>query len=72
MVGVEMSSADLRWVDWERYSSRQDARMNLGGFVGTAVYEGPVASHLPLMLATGISHVGKACTFGNGKLRVSW
>ena len=69
---VELSSTDLRWVEWERYSSRQDARMNLGGFVGTAIYEGPVASFLPLMLTAGISHLGKACTFGNGKIQVSW
>ncbi len=69
---VELSSSDTRWVSWERYSSRQDARMNLGGVMGTAVYEGPVASFLPLILASGISHVGKACTFGNGKLRVWW
>lgn len=69
---VELIGRDFRWMDWERYSSRQDARMNLGGVVGTATYEGPVAPFLPLLLAAGIAHVGKACTFGNGKLRVRW
>ncbi len=31
---VETVTSDLRWVDWERYSNRQQTRMRLGGFVG--------------------------------------
>ncbi|MGE5617801.1 MAG: CRISPR system precrRNA processing endoribonuclease RAMP protein Cas6 [Sphingomonadaceae bacterium] len=69
---VRTADADLRWEDWERYSSRQDARMKLGGVVGTAVYEGRVVPFLPLLLAASIAHVGKACTFGNGRLEVRW
>jgi len=70
--GVRTAESHLRWYDWERYSSRQDARMKLGGIVGSATFEGEVAPFLPLLLAVGIVHVGKACTFGNGRLRVSW
>lgn len=70
--GVAMVESQLRWVDWERYSSRQDARMKLGGVVGIACYEGEVAPFLPLLLAVSAVHVGKACTFGNGRIAVNW
>jgi hypothetical protein len=69
---VELADSDLRWVDWERYSSRQDAHMKLGGVTGSATYEGLLAPFLPLLLAAGAVHVGKACTFGNGMIRVTW
>jgi len=69
---VETAATDLRWVDWERYSSRQETRMKLGGVVGSARYRGPVSVFLPLLLAAGVVHLGKACSFGNGKLRVRW
>ncbi|HHY32886.1 MAG TPA: CRISPR system precrRNA processing endoribonuclease RAMP protein Cas6, partial [Firmicutes bacterium] len=36
---VRLAALNTRWVDWERYSSRQDTRMKLGGLVGTATYE---------------------------------
>lgn len=69
---VRTAESSLRWVDWERYSSRQDARIKLGGVMGDATYEGEVLPFLPLLLAAGAVHVGKACTFGNGRLQVSW
>ncbi len=69
---VETVDSDLRWVDWERYSSRQDARMKLGGVVGSSTYQGPIAPFLPLLLAAGTVHLGKACTFGNGRMQVTW
>jgi hypothetical protein len=70
--GVRTAAAGLRWVDWERYSSRQDARMKLGGVMGTTTFEGDLGEFLPLLLAAGAVHVGKACTFGNGRLEVRW
>ena len=65
-------TADVRWVDWERYSGRQDTRMKLGGLVGSAVYEGPVGPLLPVLLGASVAHVGKACSFGNGRIAVEW
>ena len=70
--GVGLISSDLRWEEWERYSSRQDARMRMGGLVGSATYEGELGPYLPLLLSAGVVHVGKACTFGNGRMRVDW
>ncbi len=68
--GVRLAQHNTHWVDWERYSSRQDARMKLGGIVGTATYEFDApelaAFFLPWLLAGEYVHVGKGATFGLG------
>ncbi len=69
---IGVISRHVRWVDWERYSSRQDAHMKLGGLVGEVCYEGDVGPFLPLLMAAGVAHIGKACTFGNGRISVEW
>jgi len=68
---VRAAHMDTRWVDWERYSTRQEARMVLGGFVGQVTYEGDgLGEFLPLLLLGSLVHVGKACTFGHGWYQV--
>lgn len=64
---IETESSDLKWVDWERYSSRQNNRMRLGGFVGQITYKGSFDIFLPLLLLGQYTHIGKNCTFGLGK-----
>ena len=63
---VETVASDLRWVDWERYSSRQQTRMRLGGFVGQVTYRGDFTDFLPYLLLGTYTHVGKGATFGLG------
>ncbi len=65
-----MASADLRWLDWERWSQRQNAAMKLGGLVGTLTLEGDVAPFAPLLRAAEVLHAGKGATFGLGKVEV--
>lgn len=67
---VSKTADHTRWVDWERYSRRQDARMRLGGVVGQVTYRGDLAEFLPILKLGEIVHVGKACTFGMGKYRI--
>lgn len=64
---AKLVRANLSWMDWERYSSRQDSRMKLGGLVGKAVYAGVVPELLPWLCAGEWVHVGKAATFGLGR-----
>ena len=61
---------DLGWKDWQRYSSRQERKMSLGGVVGTIqLREVPPA--LRTLLTVGqMVHVGKNATFGLGKYRL--
>lgn len=64
---VHLVADETRWVDWERYSSRQDTRMKLGGIVGRAVYAGDFEPFLPLLVLGTYVHVGKNATFGLGR-----
>ncbi len=65
--GVRLVEDNTRWVNWERYSSRQDSKMNLGGVVGTVVYEGDLDEFIPLLRLGELVHVGKGAVFGMGK-----
>jgi hypothetical protein len=64
---------DLKWFDWERYSSRQRTTMRLGGLVGRVTFEGGLAPFRPLLAAGEVTHAGKGTSFGLGRYRmVSW
>jgi hypothetical protein len=67
---VRLVRSDVRWVDWDRYSSRQQTTMKFGGMVGDAVYEGGLEPLIPLLLAGEGVHVGRHCVFGNGRYTV--
>jgi hypothetical protein len=64
--GVRLAEVGTGWVDWERYSRRQRQRMNLGGLMGQATYEGEIGPFLPLLVLGELVHVGKGTVFGNG------
>ena len=67
---VSLTHDGTRWQDWTRYSSRQGAAMDLGGFVGEARYAGDLDGFLPLLLIGEYVHVGKNATFGLGRMRL--
>lgn len=69
MESVSMKK-DLGWKDWQRYSSRQDRKMNLGGVVGSTELEGLTAFHRTLLAVGQMIHAGKNATFGLGKYRL--
>ncbi len=69
--GVSTRQADLKWVDWERYSSRQNARMTLGGFVGAVTFEGDLEPFAPFLRLGEVVHVGKGTAFGLGKYSIA-
>ena len=63
---VELVESEVKWVDWSRRSARQKSTMNLGGFVGSAVYSGDFKPFEPWLALIPWLSVGKATTFGNG------
>jgi len=67
---VRLVKDGTRWVDWERYSSRQDNKVNMGGLVGRVEYEGYLDEFLPLLRLGELVHVGKGAVFGMGKYKV--
>ncbi len=68
---IETVASDLRWVDWERYSNRQQTRVRMGGFVGQVTYRGDFTEFLPYLLLGTYTHVGKGATFGLGQYRIA-
>jgi len=68
---VRLADAHTGWVDWERYSGRQEQRVKMGGLVGQATYEGDLHDYLPLLALGELVHVGKGTVFGNGQYRIA-
>lgn len=68
---ITTTHKDLRWMDWESYSARQDTRMKMGGFVGKVTFFGDMREYLPFILLGERVHVGKGSSFGLGKYEIS-
>ena len=64
---IKIKTCELRWVDWERFSSKQKTKMKFGGFRGKITYTGNLEKFLPLLLLGSHLHIGKSTTFGLGK-----
>jgi hypothetical protein len=67
---VRMTSCDLRPVEAERRSTRTGQRHPIGGFVGTAVYEGALGEFLPFLEAARWTGVGRQAVWGKGEISV--
>ncbi len=68
--GVKVKERNLKWYDWERYSSRQETKMKMGGFVGEISFEGDTGLFMDIIRAGEVLHVGKGTGFGLGKYDV--
>ncbi len=67
--GVVKESEDLKLIKRLRYSQTQEKKMNMGGLVGSVVYQGNITPFLDILLAAGEFGIGKNTTFGCGKFR---
>jgi len=65
---VRIVQDHLQWVDWRRYSFRQDQDMLMGGIVGSVTYEGKIGAYMPLIEFCSQVHLGKQTSFGLGKI----
>lgn len=63
-------SHDLRWMDWDRYSTRQQRGMPLGGMVGTCALRGDLTPFTLALEAGQWLHIGKNAVFGLGQYRL--
>jgi hypothetical protein len=68
---VDNADYSIRWVDWKRYSNRQEQAMLMGGMIGKAVYRGKLSEFMPLLRFCEKVHIGKQTTFGLGKIRLN-
>ncbi len=67
---IRLIRDDTKWTRWQRYSSRQDRRMEWEGIVGRATYEGDFAPFWKFLCFGQFVHVGHGATFGLGKYRI--
>lgn len=70
---VRLTRDGTKWTKWQRYSSRQERRMEWEGLVGRAIYEGGEGGFMPFwkFLKFGeFVHVGHGATFGLGKYAI--
>ncbi len=70
--GAQLMEASTRWHEIKRRSTRQGTDMNLSGLIGQLDYRLPDQRLLPWLKAASWCHVGKATSFGYGRLKVSW
>lgn len=68
---VRMTRCDLRQVDVSRLSSRTGQTHSLGGFVGSADYEGELTEFVPFLEAAYWTGVGRQTVWGKGEIRTS-
>ena len=65
--GVRVAGADLRWLDWDRWSQHQNAAMKLGGLVGSLTLEGDLSPIAPLLRAAEIPHAIKGAVLPSAR-----
>jgi len=69
---VRVTQSTISWLDWRRYSNRQEQAMLMGGMIGSITYSGKLSEYLPLIKFCEQVHVGKQTTFGLGKITAKW
>lgn len=67
---VAITERRLRHTDWQRYSNRQGAKIDMSGFTGDLVLAGNLAPFLDLLEYIRTLHLGKGTVFGLGQLEV--
>lgn len=67
---VTIVNSSLEWLDWSRFSNRQQTRMQLGGITGAITYTGKLQEYINLLKYCEIVHLGKNTTFGLGKIKM--
>ncbi len=65
-------ASSLRWYDWSRFSSRQRAKMKMGGLLGWVRFAGAdLVPFWPYLWLGQFTHAGKGASMGLGAYRIS-
>ena len=64
---ITTKSSNLKWFDWDRFSTRQKRKMSLGGLIGSITFQGNITPFLQLLRLGEHLHVGKNTSFGLGR-----
>ena len=66
---VQNVSNALRWIEWERYSRRQNHWIPWGGVLGHTEYSGDFTPFLPFLAIGEVINIGNNCAFGLGRFK---
>lgn len=69
---IKMLRKNIKWLDFERYSTRQNTKMKLGGILGEVEYSGDLKIFYPYLKLCEYIHIGKNTTFGFGKIMLEY
>ncbi len=69
---ITVAESKLSWYDWQRYSSKQDAKIKMGGFIGDIVFKGDITPFVKFIEIGSVIHIGKGCTMGMGKYEMKY
>jgi len=69
---IKTEIEDLRWHDFERFSTRQKRYLKFGGILGEINFEGNLKEFLPILKIGSIIHIGKNTSFGLGKYMLKY
>jgi len=69
---VRMLGCDIHRREADRRSTRTGQSHSIGGFVGTAEYEGDLAEFLPYLETARWTGVGRQAVWGKGEIRVDY
>jgi len=67
---IKISRNKLYFYQWERYSSRQDAKIQLSGFKGKVALKGNLEKIYPLLQVGQHLNIGKNTFFGLGRYKI--
>lgn len=67
---IETLGERVQWKDWTRWSNRQQTKMQLGGLFGRAQFRGDLSPFATWLAWAERFHVGKATSFGLGKVQL--
>lgn len=68
---IRMTRCDIRSVESSRVSARTGQRHSIGGFVGSADYEGDLREFIPYLNAAQFTGVGRQTTWGKGEIQAT-
>lgn len=70
--GVRTVETSLSWLDWKRYSNRQQDEMLFGGLMGNISFVGNIGPFMQIIEQAKLMHIGKQATFGLGAFDYRW
>lgn len=65
---IRILENNLYWEEYERFSTRKEKRLKIGGLMGTICYKGNIETFIPFLLLAKYIHAGKSISFGFGQI----